>query len=102
MRKYTIILASALFITASCSNDKDLVNATIVDTGDITNEGCGYLLQLDDKELVQPNNLPSSFHHDGLKVKVKFTHTGVRDTCDYGTVIYDLATIQEIKKNLDR
>lgn len=101
-KKYTLVLLSALFLAVSCNNDKDMVEATIVDTGDITNEGCGYLLQLEDQALVQPNNLPSAFHHNGMRVKVKYTHTGVQDTCDYGTVIYDLATIHDIKKNNDR
>lgn len=102
MKKYTFVLLAALFLSVSCNNEKDMVEATIVDTGDITNEGCGYLLQLEDQALVQPNNLPSAYQHGGMKVKVKYTHTGVQDTCDFGTVIYDLATIQDIKKVNDR
>ncbi len=79
-----------------------MVKATVVDTGDITYEGCGYLLRLEDSALIQPNNLPSAYFHNGMKVKVKYTHTGVKDTCNYGTKVYDLATIEKIKKDLDR
>lgn len=78
-----------------------MVEATIVDTGDITNIGCGYLLQLEDQAIVQPQYLPSAYQHGGLKVKVKYTHTGIIDTCDYGTVLFDLVSIQDIKKKND-
>lgn len=103
MKKYALLLAGTIMISAfvACNKDKDMVDATIVDTGDITNEGCGYLLELEDKAVVQPSYLPSAYQHGGLKVKVKYTHTGIKDTCDFGTVIYDLVSIQEIKRNND-
>jgi hypothetical protein len=101
-KKYTLALLAMLFLSVSCSKDKDMVDATIVDTGDITNIGCGYLLQLEDQAIVQPQYLPSAYQHGGMKVKVKYTHTGVQDTCDFGTVIYDLVSIQDIKKKNDK
>ena len=103
MKKYALLLAGTIMISSfvACNKDKDMVDATIVDTGDITNEGCGYLLELEDKAVVQPSYLPSAYQHGGLKVKVKYTHTGIKDTCDFGTVIYDLVSIQEIKRNND-
>jgi hypothetical protein len=101
-KKYTLVLLAALFLATSCNKDKDMVEAIIVDTGDITNEGCGYLLQLEDQALIQPSYLPSAYQHGGMKVKVKYSHTGVQDTCDFGTVIYDLVSIKEIKKNNDK
>lgn len=100
-KQYALGLISALFLCASCGDEKGMVNATIVNTGDITNEGCGYLLKREDNELVLANNLPSAYFHDGLRVKVKYTHTGVMDTCKYGSVIYDIATIQKIKRRND-
>ena len=100
-KKYILGLVAVLFISVSCNKDKDMVEATIVDTGDITNIGCGYLLQLEDQAIVQPHYLPSAYQHGGLKVKVKYTHTGVIDTCDFGTKLYDLVTIQDIKKKND-
>lgn len=101
-KKYTLALVAALFFSVSCNKDKDMVEATIVDTGDITNEGCGYLMQLKDQALLQPQYLPSAYQHDGMRIKVKYTHTGIQDTCDFGTVIYDLVSIQDIKKINDR
>jgi len=101
-KKYTLAFAASVFLFFSCNKDKDMVEATVVDTGDITNVGCGYVLQLQDQALVQPDYLPSAYQHDGLRVKVKYTHTGVQDTCDFGSVIYDLVSIQDIKKINDR
>jgi hypothetical protein len=101
IKRYTLALAAILFLSVSCNKDKDMVDATIVDTGDITNEGCGYLLQLEDQAIVQPHYLPSAYQHGGMKVKVKYTHTGIIDTCDFGTKLYDLVTIQDIKKEND-
>lgn len=102
LKKYTLALVAVLFFSVSCNKDKDMVNATIVDTGDITNVGCGYLLQLEDNAVIQPDYLPSAYQHGGMRVKVKYTHTGVQDTCDFGSVIYDLFSIQDIKKINDR
>lgn len=100
-KRYTLALVALLFIAVSCNKDKDMVDAVIVDTGDITNIGCGYLLQLEDEAIVQPQYLPSAYQHGGMRVKVKYTHTGILDTCDFGTVIYDLVSIQDIKKRED-
>jgi len=96
IKKFSLAIASVLFL-AACNKDKDMVEATVVDTGDITNAGCGYVLRLQDSALVQPNYLPSAFQHGGIVVKVKYTHTGVQDTCRFGSVVYDLVSIQNIK-----
>jgi hypothetical protein len=97
MNRYSLALGAMLLFAASCNKDKDMVVATVVDTGDITNVGCGYLLRLQDSAVVQPNYLPSAFQHDGIVVKVKYTHTGVQDTCKFGSVVYDLVSVQDIK-----
>ncbi len=100
--KWISILAvfSALLLS-SCSSDKGMVDATIINTGDISYEGCGYVLELDNSELLQPIYLPSDYQLHNLKVKVKYAHSGMQDTCDYGTVIYDLIDIEKIKRDLD-
>lgn len=92
-----LIPLCALVGFTACDKDKNMVDAIVVDTGDITYEGCGYLLELEDKALLQPLDLPSAYQHDGIKVKVEYSHTGIQDTCDYGTVIYDLVDIERIK-----
>lgn len=85
----------------SCNSDRGMVDARVINTADLTYEGCGYVLELQDHELLQPIYLPSDYQLHNLKVKVKYTHSGMQDTCDYGTVIYDLIDIEKIKKDLD-
>lgn len=97
IKRYTLALVAILFLAVSCNKNKDMVHAVVIDTGDITNVGCGYLLMLDDSALVQPNYLESSFQHPGIEVKVKYTHTGVVDTCDYQPKVFDLVQVEEIE-----
>ncbi len=98
-RKLIVALAvcSALGIL-SCKKDSNFVDAMIVDTGDITYEGCGYLLKLNNNELLKPLYLPGAYQHDGLEVKVKYEHTDLRDTCNYGTKIYDMVNVSDIQR----
>lgn len=94
-----ILLSAALLLGLSFSACKknDLRTATVVATGDITYEGCGYLLKLDeDGQLVKPNHLPGAFQHPNIVVEVSFDHTGIVDTCDYAPKIFDLVNINEI------
>lgn len=74
-----------------------MVNAVVVDTGNITYAGCGYLLKLDDSALVLPTYLPGAYQHGGLKVEIEYHHTGIKDTCQFGSVIYDMVKLDDIK-----
>lgn len=76
-----------------------MVKATVINSGDITLHGCGYVLELEDLALIQPVYLPGAYQHDGIKVKVAYEHTGIQDTCKFGTVIYDLVDIKRIKND---
>lgn len=98
--KYTwlFVLAVAVISIVSCKKDDDFVHARIVDTGDITYEGCGYVLKLDDSALLKPVYLPSAYQHDQLEVRVKYKHTGLLDTCQYGSVIYDMVNVSDIER----
>jgi hypothetical protein len=98
----SVFFATAMaLITLSCNKERNMVNAIVVDTGDITRSGCGYLLKLDDQALLQPDYLPSTYQHEGLKVKIKYTHTGAIDTCAFGVTTYDIVTLQDIMRNKD-
>lgn len=94
-----LLLVSALLLgmsLASCQKEK-LRTATVIATGDITYEGCGYLLQLEeDGQLLKPNHLPGAFQHPNIVVEVSFEHTGIVDTCDFAPKIFDLVNINEI------
>lgn len=105
MRKYLFsALLLALVAVVSCNKDKNLVKATVVDTGDLAAGGCGYLLKLDGEEKpVRPSNLPTAYMHNGFKVKVKFDRDGGGDVCSVYPKHEFIETIQLtiIKADLD-
>ena len=82
MRKYIFASLMLILVAAACNKDKKLQKATVVDTGDVASNGCGYLLKLeDDGRMVRPNNIPSAYMHNGYKVKVKFDENGEGIQC---------------------
>lgn len=104
MRKILIGSACLLMLAVSCKKDKDMKNATVVDTGDVANGGCGYILKMDDDgSLKRPKYLPSSFQHDEYRVKVKFSSDGEGSVCRTHPTYEFVETIEitDIKKNLD-
>ena len=104
MRKYLLGVFVVLSVLAvACKKDKNMKNATIVDTGDIAKGGCGYLVRLDDGSDLRPKYLPNSYQHDGMKVKVKFNRDGEGDVCNtYPTKKFiEIIEIIDIKKDLD-
>lgn len=98
---YTLGLASAIMAASSCGKN-DLRTATVVATDDITFEGCGYLLMLEeDGQLIKPSHLPGAYQHDGIVVELSYNHTGIVDTCEYSPKLFDLVNINEIHLKQD-
>lgn len=95
---YATILMCLFVGFAACKKDKNpMRTAVIIQTGDISYEGCGYIIKMDDDgEMLKPVSLPGAYQHNNMRVEVSFNHTGIVDTCDYGTVLYDLVNIEEI------
>ena len=105
MRKYVFGAFLMLTVLAvACKKDKNMLKATVVDSGDVTKGGCGYLLKLtDDGALVRPRYLPSGYQHDGAKVKVKLNRDGQGEVCNtYPTKQFiEVADLTDIKRDLD-
>lgn len=106
MRKYLYGAAVLMVIAAGCKQDRNLTKATIVDTGDIASEGCGYILELDEGGTkLRPRNLPSNFQHGGLKVKVKYdrdpSHTTERCRINNDYFSMEVIDLTVIKRDLD-
>jgi hypothetical protein len=101
MRNYILCLASLTILTLACKKDK-YSSATVIDTGDVTSEGCGYILRMSDGKDEKPDHLPSAFQHNNLKVKVKIRHSGILDTCQFDPphVFYERVYIEDIKKDI--
>lgn len=101
-RLASLLLLSALAL-ASCDKDKDFKLAVVRDSGDVSNDGCGYLLDVEDEGEQKPEYLASAFQHDGMRVKVKYTYTGVLDTCGHTLPqsFHELIRIDDIKRDDD-
>ncbi|WP_276132631.1 hypothetical protein [Polluticoccus soli] len=103
MRKYLPGAALILLLAVSCNPDKDLVKATVVDTGDIAQDGCGYVLKLENGKLVRPAYIPSAFQSNGMHVKVKYNTNGQEEICHTHPVntTFEVVEIAKIEKDLD-
>ncbi len=102
--RFLTFLSAALLLATACNKDrdKDFVTATVRDTGDFSENGCGFLLDVDGVGEKRPDYLMSAFQENGLKVKIKYHETGVLDTCGnkppYQT--YRLIAIDDIRRDL--
>lgn len=103
MHKILLGIATIAVLAISCKKDKDYTRATIIDTGDITVDGCGYILRMEDGKEEKPEYLSSAFQHNNMKVKVKIHSSGVLDTCRFETPrkFYERVYIDDIKQDID-
>ena len=103
MRKFLLGAALILLTVTSCDKNKDFSEAVILDSGDITADGCGYLLRFEDGREEKPEHLPSAFRHNGLQVLVKYHSTGILDTCEFTAPrkFFDLVQIDDIRRKID-
>jgi len=103
MRKKSLYLvASMLLLISSCKKKDDgFVQATVVDSGNITAEGCGYLLEFSDGHQEKPYQLLSSYQHNGMTVKVKYHASDILDTCGTSAPYsyFQLIIIDDIKND---
>lgn len=97
-----LVLLSAFFLlgTTSCKKyDDGFTHALVIYGGDLTTNGCGYLLRLSNGNFVKPVNLASSFQQDSLGVLVKYNTTGEKTNC-VPLSPYDKVNVSEIKRDL--
>ena len=98
--KKIVFAALSIISIAACNPDRKLVKATVVNTGDITSAGCGYLLVLEDSALLKPIELDADYQQNKLPVLIEYRFSGERDTCDYGPKVFEMVTISKIKKDI--
>ena len=74
-----------------------------MDTGDVTADGCGWVLRMEDGKIEKPEYVPSAFQHNNLKVKVRYHSSGVLDTCQSLPPhdFFERIIIDDIKKDID-
>ena len=79
--RYLCIPLAILLLAVACRKDRNYTKATVIDTGNISTTGCGYLLLLQDGSFQKPDYLPSAFQHDSLKVKFSSHDAGTQSNC---------------------
>ncbi|GAA4449559.1 MAG: hypothetical protein QM743_08255 [Chitinophagaceae bacterium] len=96
---YLVAIISTFSFLACNKDDKNFVNAIVVDSGDLSSKGCGYLLQFEDGTIEKPYQLYSAYQNNGMHVKVKYHYSDVADTCGSSAPFsyYQLIIIDEIK-----
>lgn len=103
-RSIPVILFAAIATLAACKKDKDFKKATVVDSGDVSSSGCGYILRMDDGSNQKPANLPSAYTHNGLKVKLKYHNDSGFVAChaiDTSIHLLQVIVVDDIKRDLD-
>ena len=103
MRKYLLGAALLSMFAVSSNPEKDLVKATVIDSGDIAKNGCGYLLRLENGTEFKPNYIPSAYQSHGLRVKVKYNTKGEQEICIQhpNNKVFEVVEIAKIKNDLD-
>jgi hypothetical protein len=71
-------------------------NGTIINTGAIAADGCGWLIKLNDNSEYSPVNLSSDFQQDNLKVNVSYIILSTNTAC--GSVANN-GGVRQIKLN---
>ena len=99
--RHLLIFSAIFLLAASSCNKKDegYQQALVIYKGDLTTNGCGYLLRLSDGAFVKPQNLASAFQHDSLGVLVKFYNTGTQTNC-VPQDPYDIVFLEGIRRDL--
>jgi hypothetical protein len=99
MRHLLILAACSLIAFTSCKKyDEGFTRAQVIYAGDLTPNGCGYLLRLTDGTLIKPVYLASAYQIDSLGVLVKYYNTGNQSNCEPQHP-YDLVGVDEIKRD---
>jgi hypothetical protein len=99
MRRLFLLAALPMLAITSCQKyDEGFTRAMVIYGGDLTVNGCGYLLRFEDGSLVKPAYLASAYQHDSLGVLVKYYNTGNQTNC-VPQDPYDIVGIDEIKRD---
>jgi len=97
--KQIFILCCVLLL--ACNKDdvagtKFSDKATVIDTGEVAVDGCGWVILSEDSTIYHPNNLPDAFKQNNLEVQVDYYKTHDSFTCGWGAK-FNVINITTIK-----
>ena len=103
LRRITFaFLAILAFATFSCEKAEIVEEALVLDFGDVAVDGCGWLLELEDGDLVHATNgIPENLQQDSLKVLIDYEDAEGQFQCGLAGTTYnqiELTSIGELKE----
>jgi hypothetical protein len=90
-------MTTVFFITSCKKNKTHYEEGTILWTGDVAVDGCGWLIE-SREQLFHPLNLTSEFQQDSLKVLVDLRYANESFSCGVMPTTYPSVEIKNIKK----
>ncbi|MBD8487301.1 hypothetical protein IFO69_00935 [Echinicola sp. CAU 1574] len=98
MMKTTIMMLGVLACCGACTQEEKPyieAEATVMYTGDMALDGCGWLIAIND-EFFRPENLKEDFKVDDLEVYVHYTLSGGVYSCGMGNAGISRVSIEQI------
>lgn len=104
MKWYLVVLAVVLF---SCKKDKScekcnsetgFVEATVIYSGPMEADGCGWLVKVGADHYYHPRELDSDFRQNELAVRICYETTGDKFICGIGALGIPVIDILSIEK----
>jgi hypothetical protein len=81
----------------NCLDESSCKNATIVYTGPVTTDGCGWLVKIDDTHSYHPDVLNIAFQQDQLQVKIVYKLTSDKFMCGIAVLQIPVIHVDDIK-----
>ncbi len=75
MKKQLTIILLLFVVLYSCKKDNNAVkelSATIIYTGELSLDGCGWLIKIDSTNAYSPVNLPDTYKKNNLPVVINY------------------------------
>ena len=103
--KFFIISLAVLFLSCTkdrscldCDTETGFVNATIVDSGPVETDGCGWVVKLGDDKFYHPDQLADEFKQNNLNVKICYELSKDEFRCGIAALNMPVLQIIAIKK----
>ena len=89
-----LLCLSSIFI--GCRNENTLVDAVIIDSGDVSADGCGWIVNVGN-DYFHPQSLEAIYQVDGLHVIISYRKLNSQFMCGIGGLLYDEIEITDIE-----
>jgi len=80
-----------------CNTESGFVNATIIDSGPIETDGCGWVVKLGDDKFYHPDALEDEFKQNNLSVRICYESAKDEFRCGIAALTMPVLHIIAIK-----